>query len=235
MRVLIVDQCSGSKSHPDSAPVYDVEEIDERGLDGIRDDPSSVTLPASDLYAGRQQNYVDEGVETLRRNGHDVDRYYISAGFGLVSEDTELPPYEATFKEMNTATVTERSERFGLTEELSELIAATEPYDVVFLTLGGDYYDAIDLESILSDLPDRSTAVLFNLEGTAAKFDGVVSLDARTEEAKRHGTIVVALKGQYIKNFASRVDNSGIDSTDTEEISRLCTSTESEQSGFSDF
>lgn len=231
MRILIVDQCSGSKDYPDSARLYDVEDIDQFGVETVRED-SDITLPARDLYDGRQQQFIDEAVETLRAHDHHVDRKFLSAGFGLVNERERLPPYEATFREMDAETAMERAADFGVTEAISSLLADGEPYDVVFLSLGDDYLTPVDLEVILGSLPAETIAVLFNREEVATRFENVVSLSARTADAKAHGTITVALKGQYLKNFAMRVG----DSTPTvADMVSLCTETDSSQAGFDNF
>lgn len=231
MRVLIADQCSGSKSFPDSAPVYDVEEIDNHGADKLREE-SPITIPARELYDGRQQRFVDDAVVQLRDDGHTVDRLYVSAGFGLVEEETRLPPYEATFREMDTATAEERARTFSVTEELVSSVADGVPYDIVFFPLGDDYVGAMDLDRVLDTLPSESLGVLFNRETVAAEYDRVISLAARTPEAEAHGTITVAIKGQYLKNFAARV---GKETPSLSELAELCTRTDSEQIGFDDF
>lgn len=231
MRVLIVDQCSGSKSFPDSAHVYSVEEIDRYGADGVRRE-SHITLPAHELYDGRQQRFINDAVDTLRNDGHTVDRLYVSAGFGLVEEEAQLPPYEATFREMDAATAKERAAMFDITEELVSSVTEDAPYDVVFLPLGNDYVRAIDLDRVLSNLPSESLGVIFNSETVATEYEYVTSLSARTAEAEAHGTITVALKGQYIKNFATRVEGRV---SSTSQLVDSCTRTDTTQIEFDDF
>ncbi|MEA5409613.1 hypothetical protein VB773_19890 [Haloarculaceae archaeon H-GB2-1] len=89
--VLIIDQCSGSKEFPDDAPVFDADETLQFSRQDLLARDNVPGVAARDLYTGRQQNYVRDAVRRLRSNGHSVDRYFISAGFGLVAEDDHLP------------------------------------------------------------------------------------------------------------------------------------------------
>ncbi len=64
-------------------------------------------VPAWKLYRGQQHLQLMQGVELLRRTfGRSVvDVKIISAGFGLVSEDQPLPPYNATFANLSAAKI----------------------------------------------------------------------------------------------------------------------------------
>lgn len=206
MRILIIDQCSGTKSFQESLPVVnqdgtrnaDAEEILESlDIDGIQ---------ANDLYAGKQQKRITEAVHTLRRKNHEVERYFISAGFGLVSDGQRLPPYEATFNSMSKAEIADRKREFQITERLTEIID-TGNFDVVFLALGSMYYEAIDLDSLLSSVPANTAVVLFNQE-SLEEDRRVVSVPARTEQGAEFGSSVIGLKGTYLMNFAAAVEDS---------------------------
>jgi hypothetical protein len=157
MRLLIIDQCSGSKDVPDTAPEFEADEIDEYGRDALlaRDDVSAV--PARQLYTGRQQKFINSAVDRLRTAGDTVDRMYISAGFGLVDESTELPPYEVTFSDMSAADIDERSARLGIPSAVRDAIHTDPPYHILILALGSDYYRACDLEGVLAALPNETT------------------------------------------------------------------------------
>ena len=162
-------------------------EVPPRVRDGLRA-AADVTLPARELYDGRQQRFVDDAVKQLRADGHAVDRLYVSAGFGLVGETTRLPVYEATFREMNAETASDRAATLSVTEAVVGLLTGDEPYDLAFFPLGSDYTDALGFETVLDAVPSATTAVVFNRESAADDRDNVVSLPARTAQAKAHGT-----------------------------------------------
>lgn len=204
MRFLIVDQCSASKSHPNDAPVVSDERLPNSPQELI-DDLGTMGIPACELYNGKQQRRISEAIRILRRNGHEVERLFISAGFGLVDESEELPPYDTTFSGMVDADIHRRSKELGITQDLLEKIDEIEAFDVVILPLGADYYSALDVSSILEALPSETMVVVFNREDDADG-DHIISIPARTEEARENGSTVIGLKGTYLKRFATRLE-----------------------------
>lgn len=220
MKVLVIDQCSKAKEHRDGSPSFGASDIDEHGLDELRDRRGTESKAARKLYAGRQQEYISDAVDRLRAAGDSVDRYFISAGFGLVEETEELPPYDVTFAGRLKTEIEERADKLSIQDELLKLV--TSDYDIIFLALGGDYYASFDLRTLLEAVSSETWVVCFNHESVTDSFENVVSLPARTEEAKEQETIVVALKGRYLQNFASHRSN-GKQVTSTEDIETFCT------------
>jgi hypothetical protein len=229
MKILIIDQCSKSKSHMETEPVFDLYDIATHsraellGKDGVQ------AQPARRLYTGRQQRYITDAVDALRSDGHAVDRYFISAGFGVIDEDTSLPPYNVTFADMADEVIEARAQELGLSETVHGLVT-DQAYDVVFFALGRDYIHGLDIETILESLPAASIAVLFNQYGLEERFENVVSIPARTEQAREQGAIVVALKGVYVQHF---VDHLGQGASITEpDVRRYCMDEATTQTGF---
>ena len=233
MDILIIDQCSNSKSYPDESAVFDAAEIDETGLEALRNRDESISLPARKLYKGRQQRYISEAVDSLRADGNTVDRYFISAGFGLVEESEKLPPYDVTFAEMTASEIESRSASLSISERTCEAISSSS-YDIVFFALGSDYYRALDLSDVLATLPVDTLGVTFNQEPVADRYENVVSIPARTEQAKEQGTIVVALKGTYLKNFADHLTN-GSEPESLDDVRSACLSEPTSQRDLTDF
>jgi len=232
--ILVMDQCSGSKYVPEGMPVLEAEEIDGYSREELLDRDGVRGIAARDLYTGRQQEFVNEAVRQLRDAGHDVQRYFISAGFGLVEESEELPPYEVTFSGMRVAEVRDRSARLGIKRDVARLLQQAE-YDVVFFALGKDYYTSIDIDQTVQLVrPDR-IGVVFNRDFVNEQFENIVSVPARTEDAKRHGTIVVGLKGLYLKHFARNLPQA--EKIDPKTIETLCRYVEDEpiQAAFEQF
>ena len=230
MEILVIDQCSGRKDYPDSAESYDAEAIDRSTLETLRARDETVTVPAVDLYTGRQQQYIGAAIDRLEtRAGDSVDRHFISAGFGVVDEDERLPPYDVTFTDYSADEVGERASELNIEQDLLELLDSN--YDLVFLALGRDYYRTFNIQTVLASVPSDSFVVCFNRGSETATFDNAVSLPARTEQATEHDTIVVALKGQYLKNFAvHRSHGAQVDST--ADIETYCATAYETQSDF---
>ena len=230
MKILIIDQCSGDKTYPDWAETYGADEIDATPLAELRTRDETVAIRAQDLYAGRQQQYITRAIEQLEsRAGDTVSRYFISAGFGLVGEDEQLPPYNVTFNDYSSAEIEERAEKLGIEERLFEVLTAE--YDVVFFPLGSSYYQTFDLSSAIETIPTETLVVCFNCESEVSDFDNAVSIPARTEQAKEQGAIVVALKGKYIQNFAEHRAH-GQTVSGIEDIEAYCVQEYATQSDF---
>ncbi|WP_134668608.1 queuine tRNA-ribosyltransferase tRNA-guanine transglycosylase [Halorussus marinus] len=223
--ILVIDQCSGSKDIPEGAPVFDDKETLQFSREELLERDNVPGINAKDLYTGRQQEFVKEAVRRLKGEGHDVERYFISAGFGLVSEDEPLPPYEVTFSSMGVADIRERSKQLSIQADLEQVLNESD-YDVVFFTLGKDYYTSVDIDNMVQNVRSDRIGVVFNRELVDDQFDNIVSVPARTEDAKNHGTIVVGLKGHYMKNFAHRIDS--VESLEPEAIEGLCRRVEEE-------
>lgn len=231
MKILVIDQCSGSKTHPDTVDSLTIDEVDAyRADENVRTLPE---WPARHLYDGRQQNYIDEAVETLREEGHTISRYFISAGFGLVDESKELPPYEVTFSTMTAGEIDDRSHSLDIPADVASLLSKTE-YDLAFLAVGSDYARSAQLPEAVAQSPRSTTKVVFNAEELAADHTNVVSISARTTDAKQQETIVVALKGVYLQNFAANLGDA-TEAPDPDAIKQFCIKTPSTQSNVTDF
>jgi hypothetical protein len=100
--------------------------------------------------------------------------------------------------------------------------------------LGSDYYRSANLEELLPDVSEETFVVFFNQEAFEEEYDNGLSIAARTPEAKAYGTIVVALKGEYLRNFAThRVENHEVETI--EDIEVYCTEAVESQAGLDDY
>lgn len=231
VRFLIVDQCSASKSVSDSDAVVDADR-NERAPTEVIAERDAVGTPARDLYTGIQQRRISEAVRILRGNGHDVQRLFISAGFGLVEETDELPPYDATFSGQSDDVIRQRSDDLRITTDLEERVRTEDAFDIIFLPLGADYYAALNLDRVYASVPEEATVVVFNREEDEHR-DHVLSLPARTDEAKTNGSAVIELKGTYLKQFATGLEK-GRGPLGHGAIEALCLAQDGAQSNHSD-
>lgn len=232
MRVLVLDQCSNAKNTPETFDALDAESIDSKPLVELQAESGVPTVSARQLYAGRQQTYVSEAVDRLRNVGDHVDRMFISAGFGVVGERERLPPYDVTFADYTANEIDDRAESLGIADDVLELI--NDEYDLIVFALGTDYYRSIDVDRVLEAIPSDTLAVLFNRETEANGYKNVASISARTAEAKEHGTIVVALKGVYLKNFAEHRANEA-EVRSLRDVETYCTTEFTTQTGLENF
>lgn len=217
--ILIIDQCSGSKFVPEGERVFELDEIESATKQELLDRKDAIAVTASELYIGRQQEAISNAVRQLRADGHQVQRYFISAGFGVVEENERLPPYEVTFSGMTVSEIRERSDRLDIQADLNQTLDQSE-YDIVFFALGTDYYTSIDIDKTVQRIQPDRIGVVFNREILNEQYENIVSVSARTEDAKRHETIVIGLKGVYLENFAQNITDAA--ELDPETISILC-------------
>lgn len=221
MKILIIDQCSKEKDFGEEVTPLDAAAIDNTDLQNLRERSQTPSMEAVKLYAGRQQQFIDDAVSELRDAGDVVDRYFVSAGFGCVEEHESLPPYNVTFAESSRSEVRDRGEKLGIETDLCELVNGE--YDVIFFALGRNYYQSFNLSKVLEVVPDETWVVCFNQPSVSDSFSRTVSLSAGNEEAKQHGTIAIALKGKYLQYFARNRSN-GRQISSTEDISLMCKS-----------
>lgn len=111
-KILIITSCTKDKVIPPLGP--NLHQLTTDQLWDERDDDrvtrnfgvlDEYRVPASQLYHGRQHLQLMQGVNLLRQTfSHAVvDLKIISAGFGLVSEEQPLPPYNATFADLSSS------------------------------------------------------------------------------------------------------------------------------------
>lgn len=228
MRLLVVDQCSNAKDAPDEFEPLSADEIDATSLTELREEAETPVIPARDLYAGRQQRYISEAVNRLRNAGDDIDRVFISAGFGVVDERELLPPYNVTFNDLTADELDARADLLDIETEIRALLE--DDYDLIVFALGADYYRSLNLSRVLDSIALDQLVLLFNREEDASNHENVLSLPARTAEAKEYGTIVVALKGLYLKNFAEHRAHGDV-VTGLDDLKAYCTTEYTTQTG----
>lgn len=231
MRILVIDQCSNKKDVPKDHEELDETAVDNNELRELLEREDTVSRRAQNLYTGRQQRFVTEAIEQLTDAGEDVERYFVSAGFGLVPEEQTLPAYNVRFRNKGHAKT--RGRELDLPDTVSEKIDS-ESYDLVFLPLGATYYEAIDLEKTVEEAPNDAYVVVFNRDDLAAEHANVISLTANTETGSKYGGGAIGVKGTYLKNFAANIA-AGATVDDLADIERLCTTESTEQTGFERF
>ena len=146
MRIRVITSCTGEKS---------VSSPDRLTLDDFHQGPAQVRsretslgdllTPAEDLYTGLQQQRLMRGVRAARKvPGIEVDLRILSAGYGLVSADQKLAPYQATFIGMARKEADAWAQVLGIPAAIRAALA--EPCDLCLVLLGNDYLRACALD-----------------------------------------------------------------------------------------
>jgi hypothetical protein len=198
MKLLVVSSCTGEKDVRDCP--YFLTEADF-------DDPSALfrretelnrwALPAVQLYTGWQHRYMMMGVNAIRQRFSSAAcaLKIISAGYGLVDEDRNLVPYEATFQQKRPRWISERAQRLGIPQALRKAI---RDFEAVIFLLGKEY--------LLSTHPpvvaDATQRLIFLAPNAKLPFHPNATVVPAGLQETRFGAGLVALKGKMFELFA---------------------------------
>jgi hypothetical protein len=160
---------------------------------------------AGQIYTGVQHLRLMEGVAELRKTfGTDViDVVIVSAGYGLIAENSLIVPYEVTFNTMKSHEVEEWGRFLNIHQDFESVIAN---YDLIFVLLGDNY-----LKSLALPVKTRSDqTLLFLASGGSIKYiqrleAKVFILKLSNREAKYYQYGLVGLKGFLFKQFANHL------------------------------
>ncbi|WP_413167739.1 DUF6884 domain-containing protein [Capilliphycus salinus ALCB114379] len=129
-----------------------------------------------------------------------MDVVILSAGYGLISEQRAIAPYEVTFNTMKGREIDEWAEVLKIHEEFEKIV---ESYDLVFFLLGENYLRALSLP--VKTEPSQTFIFL----ASKGSLPYIQELKAKTfilqlsnAEAKRYSYGLVGLKGFLFKQFA---------------------------------
>jgi len=202
LKILVVTSCTGEKKHSNHPRLLTREDFEclnapefvnrERELFGYN-------CRAEELYTGQQHLRLMRGVKTFREKfGSDsISLHILSAGYGVVSGEQKIAPYECTFQGMKAKELRSWSDRLNVPQSIREVLA--QPYDLGLVLLGDSYLKACDLDvsvnfggptilfcgsTILSKLPTLS---------------GLRKVALTNQEAKRFSCGLVGLKGELAK------------------------------------
>jgi hypothetical protein len=148
MRLVIVTACTKEKStdHPHRLTLADFQQgPDHRST--REQELAAVRMPAERLYKGRQHQLLMRGIQAIRTQAPEVqvDRWILSAGYGVVPGTQLLAPYEATFNGMRKHAQRQWADQLGIPEAVAAVLA--QPYDLAMVLLGTTYLQACALHT----------------------------------------------------------------------------------------
>ena len=136
--ILIISSCTKKKALPNTNSLSWNELNTQQKRDRwVKENVDK--LPAKQLYMGHQMKLILKGIELLRMKYY-VDHMIISAGFGLVPENENLPSYDSSFNALTKAEIIERSKNLQIKIKLDEL---NSNYDMIYLALGKEYLTSV--------------------------------------------------------------------------------------------
>jgi len=169
----------------------------------------SYELKASEMYQGRQHLSLMKGLTELREiyGGGIMDLAIISAGYGLLSEDDLIVPYEVTFSKMSPTEIKNLGRELNIKENLQRLIAN---YHMAIFILGDKYLKAIELP--LEKIPKDTKLIFITSESGRKNIraeDNCFPILYGQAEAKTFGYTSLELKGYIIKQLCHEIANNG--------------------------
>lgn len=197
MKVVIVTSCTDKKnSDPDGKLT---KEDFERGKEHVRQREEELrdhVLPAQRMYTGQQHTQLMEGVrEARKKDSIELDLQIVSAGYGVVSSDREIAPYECAFTGMKKEEAREWAERLQIPEEVQKILS--QPHDLGLILLGNDYLDACRLGEDQIVLGGPTLALTSQShEAKLADINQLRPVPLKTEHASLFSCALVGLKGK---------------------------------------
>lgn len=207
MRLMVVTSCTGRKAVDPPGKLTQADFSDSGRLRQRERALAPFLTPAGRLYTGQQHVQVMRGVERLRRQHGpgSVAVRIVSAGYGVVSEDRPLAPYEVTFNDMGRREAREWGRHLGIARDLRHAI---EGQPLVVFLLGARYLDAV--EPPVLPMPGQRLVFLASPAGVdELSAPGVTVVPAGRAEASRYRSGTVALKGRMFDLFARGLAGGG--------------------------
>lgn len=199
MDLLVVTSCTGKKT---------VDPAGQLSRDDFEEPPTLAAAesrlrehmrPAGQMYTGDQHVRVMRAIGRLRGafGEHAVTLAILSAGYGVVTENQPIAPYDVTFNTMSPREARAWATSRGAGPAVASLIRR---HEATVLCLGDRYLDA------LGSMPTarERRVMFFAKEGIRRKIEatGGIFFPAGTAQTSMYGAGNVALKGQLLDLLA---------------------------------
>jgi len=208
MRILVITSCTGRKRHKSTNQLNYEDFASSERLQQRTAELEDYKASAVEMYTGQQHLYLMDGLQELRkRYGNDViDLHIISAGYGLLSEDDVIVPYNVTFQKLKKKEILERSNNLKIHEQIVTLIV---DYDLIIYLLGKEYVLSLQLPFEVSN----SVVQIFLLGNThknlIPNLPNTHFVAAGSDLARSLGVMGVALKGFVFKKLCEAACRDG--------------------------
>jgi hypothetical protein len=206
LRILIITSCTGEKrvKDPHGLTPQDFRK-GRKHIEARERELKALMSPAKNLYTGEQHIRLMRGIQALTaaRPGTTVELRILSAGYGLISGERKIAPYEMTFNGMGKAELQAWSNELGIQGAIRAALA--EPFDLGLLLLGEQYLAAANLSA---DLKVGGPLVAFCGKPSVPKLAamaGVRPVQLANKDAKLFSCGMVGLKGELAKRILERI------------------------------
>ncbi len=212
MNIRVVAPCTGKKTV--RGPFLDMDGL-RRWHEGTLPDAAKWPLiPAARLYGGLSHKRLMQGIDAYRAAGAgNVELHIVSAGMGMVDENTLIPPYEATFTGMRPAQRERWAERLGIPQRMADLMA--RPADLRLVLLGHEYLEVTRLSKLPCPVP---TIVLAAPSAAGLVPPGALHVALGQAHAARFHHTLVALKGELARRVLAAIVRRRREGADVREL-----------------
>lgn len=217
MDVLVI---SGGSQTRDVETEVDCESVDETTREALVEAHPEEASTAEEMYNGREHQHVQHGVGALETVA-EVDWQILSAGFGLITPDTQVVPTDCTFNDIDAlrsraaafghspGELTHAGVRRAVGESLHVQQDLTDQletgYDLVFVILSSNALEVV--EPGLGHIPDETTAIAIAAEGAADWVGACHWLPATNTERALLESDWVTLRGALFERLVSGIEN----------------------------
>lgn len=208
MKILVISSCTKEKKFKIQNQA-NAEELDNPETREIKTaELWKYRTPALEMYTGDQHKFLIEGLNKLwdKYGNKFIDLYIVSAGYGLISANELIIPYEVTFSFMGINKIINRSKKLQIKEKCETLI---KNYDLIFYLLGAEYIRALRLPFNLSE----KIIQIFFIGPSHKKLIPVQEnnfiIESGNKEAKLFHIKTLALKGYMFKKICENILNYG--------------------------
>jgi hypothetical protein len=209
-KIVILTSCTGNKQYtPENRLVKDdFHSVNTPAFQVRESELATYVTRAEEMYTGQQHVRLMRGITLLRDSEYyDVDLHIVSAGYGLISADKEIAPYECTFQTMKSNEIIEWSNQLGIPTDSRELLR--QPADLILIALGKQYLRALQLDRQV----EFGSPTLFFASGESINKipaqSGVRILALTNLEAKRFRCGLVGLKGELVGRILRHLATDG--------------------------
>ena len=200
MEVLVISACSGSKAHDEETLKY--EDFESRNFQEREEELSEYKLSAKEMYTGQEHKYVKEAVRNLKEKA-SVDWKIVSAGYGLISPDKEIVPYEVTFNDSDIDTK-KWADKIEIPEDFRNVV---RKYDLVIVALGTKYLKSLSLkQNGISENPELVFLTGKTGERELPDKENISIVTVGRDEQNKYGKMMIRLKGWLLREYSVNVE-----------------------------
>jgi len=196
MRVNVLSSCTGEKAT--TAADQLTREDFARGSDHVAQRTDALrahTRPAEKMYTGQHHTRLMRGVEAFQAlDFATLDLWILSAGYGIISAERKVAPYDCTFSGMGKGELRRWANGLSIPSDACAILE--RPFDLGIVLLGNDYLAACQLPPD----PRLGGPTLFFSSYSAARelqqIPRARAVPLGNAEASRFSRPLVSLKGE---------------------------------------